>query len=65
MSSPLYLFQPVITMNVNVDEMISYACISWTFSGQFSKVVLTPDFAEYVSIDSLGHVLTDAIIKEK
>lgn len=59
----VFNFQPVITINNNIDEMISYACIAWTFAGRFKKVVLTPDFID--GFPDLGEYLTNSIIEHE
>ena len=52
-------------MNVNIDEMISYATIAWTLAGRFKKVILTPDFVDDVGENCLGKKLTEAMIKNR
>jgi len=60
----IYL-QAAITVNFNVDELLSYSIISFALAGKFSKVVLTPDLMEESAQDEFGKICVDHLWSEK
>lgn len=59
------VLQPVLTMNMNVDEMISYACIAWTLAGKVSKTVFILDYSEDMAPDDAAMIMVRNAIDEE
>jgi len=55
----------MMTMNINIDEMISYACIAWVLAGKVNKVVLTPDLVEEYGPGLFGNKCAKCLEPEK
>ncbi|XP_067951438.1 putative acyl-CoA synthetase YngI [Watersipora subatra] len=56
--------EPMLTMNPNTDELISYSCAAWVLAGKVSKCVFIPDIREDVPLSETGKVLTQSVIDE-
>ncbi|XP_067951436.1 putative acyl-CoA synthetase YngI [Watersipora subatra] len=56
--------EPMLTMNPNIDEMISYSCAALVLAGKVSKCVFTPDINRDVPISEIGKVITQGVIDE-
>ena len=59
------MLQPCFTMNQNMDELISYACVALTLAGRFSKVLLAPEACEGRLSDDVAKWSIDGIIRDK
>ncbi|XP_067950478.1 putative acyl-CoA synthetase YngI [Watersipora subatra] len=56
--------EPMLTMNPNIDEMISYSCAAWVLAGKVSKCVFIPDIREDVPLSESNKVITQGVIDE-
>ncbi|XP_067950475.1 putative acyl-CoA synthetase YngI [Watersipora subatra] len=56
--------EPMLTMNPNNDEMISYSCAAWVLAGKVSKCVFIPDIKGDVLLSESSKVITQGVIDE-
>ncbi|XP_067951431.1 putative acyl-CoA synthetase YngI [Watersipora subatra] len=56
--------QPMLSMNPNIDELVSYTCVAWTLIGKVSKCVFIPDINVNMSPDEAAMIFTQGVIKE-
>jgi len=57
--------QAFLTLNPNMDEMVSYSCISWLLAGKIKKVVFTPEKVTIIGGEDFGQRCADSLIPEK
>lgn len=59
-----HVLQPVLAMNVNIDEMLSYSSIAFTLAGKVSKSVHILDTSPEVVTADAAQIVTQTTIDE-